>query len=99
MWGGGSVKEEAEKVVNITATGQKIHLTQSFDCSLTNCVYIVTCNKCKDQYVGSVHKQTICSRGGTGHFRGNLECHFKKCGANNYRIQVRHNGFSVLSSL
>ena len=44
------------KTVKATATNFKYDIKGSLDCQTTNVVYLLSCNKCSDQYVGQTEK-------------------------------------------
>ena len=44
------------KIIKAKYTNAVVQLSKSFDCQTTNVVYIVTCKKCKDQYIGQTKK-------------------------------------------
>ena len=46
------------KVIKATYTNASVQLSKSFDCQTSNIVYIVSCKKCKDQYIGQT-KNTL----------------------------------------
>ena len=74
-------------------TGKEYKFMPSVSCHTKNIIYLVTCDKCKKQYVGKT-AQTLKQRH-YGHRReidkqsSNLGKHFSEdCGYTNFRIQV-----------
>ena len=73
-------------------TGLSYRIRHTLTCKSKYCVYLVTCNKCKKQYVGKsinfMHVRHSGHRQEIDNVSSELGCHFSKCGYTNLSLQI-----------
>ena len=77
-----------------TTTGERVSIRENNTCQMSNVVYLVTCEKCKEQYVGETgncirlranqHRSDIQ----TGHKNIPTVRHFRACGLKYFKLTV-----------
>ena len=73
-------------------TGLGYRIKHTLTCKSKYCVYLVTCNKCKKQYVGKsinfMHVRHTGHRQEIDNLASELGCHFDKCGYAYFSLQI-----------